>query len=532
MKVQSHNIIILGAGPAGLQLSYCLKQAGIAHIVLEQSAEAGSTYSHFPIHRQLISVNKVHTGFEKKDPINLRFDWHSLLTKGHELRFTEYTHEYFPDRSIFLQYLHDFTSKYGLPIQYNTCLTQIEKTGDQFVLKTSQNNKFTTKQLVIATGLSKDYLPNIPGLMPEMHYSHLTLDKTPYYNKRVLILGKGNSGFETADHLTDAAALIHIASPNPIKMAWKTHYVGHLRAVNNNFLDTYQLKSQNAAINAEINHIEKVGEQYAVHYKYQLANGEEETILYDHVIACTGFQFDHSIFDESCRPELTIQNRFPAMNPQYESTNVPNLFFAGTLTQMRDFKKKQSGFVHGFRYNCEFLARYLTSQQTKKPLDYTQLPLEKTAISKQILARINKSSALWQQSGYFCDLLILNPNTSTAQYLTNLPKDFAKECYLKPDDIAIIITLDFGQARIDKEPDVFAIDRVHKQNYEQAHKSTALHPILTLWYQSDLKTHHILEDFDSTWGEPEHIIPLYQFIYDTIKFAESTRVTTQKDLVS
>ena len=61
----------------------------------------------------------------------------------------------------------------------------------------------------------------------------------------------------TADNLTGSTALIHIVSPEPVKFAWKTHYVGDLRAVNNNFLDTYQLKSQNAVLDANIVNIKR-----------------------------------------------------------------------------------------------------------------------------------------------------------------------------------------------------------------------------------------------------------------------------------
>ena len=45
---------------------------------------------------------------------------------------------------------------------------------------------------------------------------------------------------------------MHVAGPSPLRLAWKTHYVGHLRAVNNNFLDTYQLKSQNAVLDGSM----------------------------------------------------------------------------------------------------------------------------------------------------------------------------------------------------------------------------------------------------------------------------------------
>ena len=39
--------------------------------------------------------------------------------------------------------------------------------------------------------------------------------------------------------------------------------------------------------------------------------------------------------------------------------NVPDLYFAGTLMQVRDFKKSTSGFIHGFRYGVRALHRML-----------------------------------------------------------------------------------------------------------------------------------------------------------------------------
>ena len=62
-------------------------------------------------------------------------------------------------------------------------------------------------------------------------------------DQRVLILGKGNSAFETADNLIETTTVIHVAGRARCGWPGSTHYVGHLRAVNNNFLDTYQLKS-------------------------------------------------------------------------------------------------------------------------------------------------------------------------------------------------------------------------------------------------------------------------------------------------
>ncbi|MDG4830604.1 hypothetical protein O7627_15025 [Solwaraspora sp. WMMD1047] len=80
---------------------------------------------------------------------------------------------------------------------------------------------------------------------------------------------KGNSAFETADALIETAAVIHVAGPHAIKLAWQSHYVGHLRAVNNNFLDTYQLKSRNAVLDGTVERIARRGDGgYRIDFRY------------------------------------------------------------------------------------------------------------------------------------------------------------------------------------------------------------------------------------------------------------------------
>src|SRR5262249_25889234 len=156
--------------------------------------------------------------------------------------------------------------------------------------------------------------------------------------------------------LLETAALIHVASPEPLRFAWKTHFVGHLRSINASFLDTYQLKLQNAIIDATIERVQRRPDgKFIVSVAYSHARGEREDLLYDRVICCTGFRFDHEIFDRSCRPALTIRDRFPEQTSAWESTNVNGLFFAGTLTQAVDYKRVASGFIHGFRYNSRAL---------------------------------------------------------------------------------------------------------------------------------------------------------------------------------
>ena len=48
---------------------------------------------------------------------------------------------------------------------------------------------------------------------------------------------------------------------------------------------------------------------------------------YDHVIRCLGFKFDFSIFTDSVNPEIGNQGKFPYILQNYESSNVPDMFF-------------------------------------------------------------------------------------------------------------------------------------------------------------------------------------------------------------
>ena len=57
-------------------------------------------------------------------------------------------------------------------------------------------------------------------------YSKHALNKDIYKNKMILVIGGGNSAFETADHLSGSAAIVHVAFNKRIQFAWDTHAVG------------------------------------------------------------------------------------------------------------------------------------------------------------------------------------------------------------------------------------------------------------------------------------------------------------------
>ena len=66
-----YEYIIIGSGPAGLQTAYYLHKQNKKYVILEKSNEVGSFFKKYPIHRNLISINKVNTGSNNKE-FNLR----------------------------------------------------------------------------------------------------------------------------------------------------------------------------------------------------------------------------------------------------------------------------------------------------------------------------------------------------------------------------------------------------------------------------------------------------------------------------
>jgi len=99
--------LVIGAGPAGLQLGYFLDRAGRDYLILEGGPTPGTFFRTFPRHRRLISINKPHTGWDDPE-LNLRMDWNSLLSDDPRLLFTRYSGRYLPDADDLVRYLADF----------------------------------------------------------------------------------------------------------------------------------------------------------------------------------------------------------------------------------------------------------------------------------------------------------------------------------------------------------------------------------------------------------------------------------------
>ncbi|MFJ4790346.1 NAD(P)-binding domain-containing protein [Streptomyces sp. NPDC088794] len=504
--------LVVGGGPAGLQLGQLLQAAGHAYRILESGRAPGTFFRTFPRHRKLISINKVHNGTDDPE-LNLRMDWNSLLSPDDRMLFTRYSKRYFPHADDLVRYLADFAEVFKLDIVYDTWAERIRRHDDGFTVTDQHGQEHHARRLVMATGLTRSNTPDIPGIETAEDYSVVSVDPEDFTDRRVLIIGKGNSALETADNLVETAAVIHVAGPHSVRMAWNSHYVGHLRAVNNNFLDTYQLKSQNALLDGQVLSIEKDPDSlYRVRFSFSRADEVVKELRYDRVIVCTGFRFDASVFDPECRPTLVIDDRFAALSPAYESMNVPGLYFAGTLMQQRDFKKSTGGFIHGFRYAVRALSHILDERHHERPWPHQQLESSPAALADAVVARVNRSSALWQQFGVIGDLIVTTPG-EPARYHEEVPVAYAHESQLTRNSDYFTITLEYGPDHDKVDPFDITVRRTAQNSVDDAFDAAYLHPVIRHHGGGELLgIHHMAENLENHWDHPEaHHAPLAEF---------------------
>jgi thioredoxin reductase len=454
--MQYHDYIIIGAGPGGLQMGYFLEKARRDYLILEANDGAGSFFATQPRHRTLLSINKRFNVFPEPD-FNMRHDWNSLLTNDRSLLFRDYSDALYPHADDLYRYLQDFADKYALQIRYDTRIRSIERDGNgssNFLLHDTQGGQFACAHLLIATGATHPYLPDdIDGIELAEGYEEHDIDPKRFENKRVLIIGRGNSAFEVANHLAGYAGQIVLAVGNrPPRHAWQTHYVGDVRAINNTILDMYQLKSLHSTLGFWVKKIVKQADgTFLVNIEndvphWQTPGTVKLQFIYDHVIRCTGWKYAAAeLFAPGAGPEVDSKGKYPVLSSCWESS-VPNAFFIGTAMAARD-RRAASGFIHGFRYNIRTLFRLLEERYEGNPLPREEFALRTVddlhTFADHLIQRLSTTDALYQMNGFMGDILVFTPGKVTVFY--ELPVDYALE---RSDLIAhtetLILTLEYG----------------------------------------------------------------------------------------
>ncbi len=500
--------LIIGAGPAGLQFAHLLQERGEDYVVLERAERAGAFFEEYPRHDRLLSINKVYTGYPDLES-RRRYDWNALLCEDEALQFREFSREYFPTAAQLVEYLGRFAEHYQLDIVYGCSVEKVRKDGDRFEISAADGERWSCERLFVATGIPLVNNPDIPGVELCETYDRFSVDPQDYVDQRVFIAGKGNSAFETADSLIETTRKIWVCGSSTVKLAWASHYVGHLRAVNNNFLDTYQLKAQNNILDGELRAVRRDDAQGELVVDVWFESRQQQlSYRCDRVLLCTGFRSDLGIFDESCAPARRSCGRLPAMTSEWESTNVPGMFFIGTLMQSRDYRKTMSAFIHGFRHNIASLASILDRRDGKGAwVRCAGMPGDGPALARALIERMSTSAALLLQPGFLGDAIVPGSNGRAAEHLPDVPVDYFDDTLVREHESVYLMTLEYGKS--DEYMDPFAMPRgvgVAEDFY--------IHPIIRYYERGELVDRFFLpDDLDNDWrGDDQYIEDLGRWL--------------------
>lgn len=490
--------IIIGAGPAGIQLGYYFKEEDIEYLILERNEKCGSFFNVYPHSGRLISINKKYTGSDNLD-FNLRHDWNSLICDNEDLLFTKYSDDYYPDHTDLVRYLNDFATKNELNIKYKSNVEKVYKTDDnKYILHVRDGENmivYQCEKLIVASGLSKPNMPNFTQdvITPIKHYCQFEKDYfknkenlEKYKNKSLIIFGSGNSAYELGNLLNPYCSKIVIIGRSQKEWAATSHYTGDLRSIYLPYLDTFLLKSLNAFDTVEIIaknkeskfHIAQKTEEDKYEITMKCSNKcdilhpfYQNTIDgFDHVIFCTGWKFDKSIYEFDVN--LTSDNKYPEILPHYESTNNKNLYFIGSLMHSLDFKKSSGGFIHGFRY----LIRNFVNINYNIPFKTNIFNLNNfNGLIRHIYNRINNSSHLYQMYGQLIDFFYYDEDSDEIIYYNNVNRQFVLGDYFNiKSDKYFTISLEYGNQKITDYTQFGKF--ITKVGHES--KSSLLHPVL------------------------------------------------------
>jgi cation diffusion facilitator CzcD-associated flavoprotein CzcO len=175
-------VLVIGAGPAGLATSRELQRRGVEHVVFERGEVAASW-------ARLYDSLTLHTGKHMSHLPGMRFPRETPL---------------FLSRDRFVEYLRAYRERFALPVESGREVTALAREGDGWIA-TVNGETVRAAAVVVASGIiSNPRLPLLPGqgeFRGEVRHSITYRHPDEMRGKRVLVIGAGNSGGEIGSEL-------------------------------------------------------------------------------------------------------------------------------------------------------------------------------------------------------------------------------------------------------------------------------------------------------------------------------------------
>jgi putative YpdA family bacillithiol system oxidoreductase len=304
------DLIIIGAGPAGLSAAEAAAREGLDYLVVEKGTIA-NTIRQYPVGRTMFSTpNEVEMHPDTLKPVREK-----------------------PTREEMLSHYIHFVLDRDLHI--NTAETVLDVSGnidEGFVVKTDVT-EYHAKRVLFAIGAMD--IPrrlNVPGEeLPKVH--HLFVEPYAYVRKDALVVGGGNSAAEAALFLSEEGARTTLAiwredweNRDPKAGAMK-HWV---RTPLEAEVEAGRLKV------VLYKHVDEIREHEVT---LTTETGESMTLTNDVVFVLVGSDADLTLLKRlGVKTEPGKLTDVPVYNPETYETNVRGVYVAGHFTHSRHIK--------------------------------------------------------------------------------------------------------------------------------------------------------------------------------------------------
>ena len=169
----SVDVLIAGAGPAGLSAALACTERGISHLVLEQEADLGGSLLHYP-RRKMVLLQ----------PVDLPL--HGRLNRE------EYQKEHF------LELMEGLVAQHKLNLRFGAKVTGVRRIEEGLFEVGTTGDMYWARSVILAVGRrGTPRKLDVPGEeLPKVMYR--LIDAESYRGQKVLVVGGGDSAVEAA----------------------------------------------------------------------------------------------------------------------------------------------------------------------------------------------------------------------------------------------------------------------------------------------------------------------------------------------
>ncbi|WP_236414082.1 NAD(P)/FAD-dependent oxidoreductase [Paenibacillus sp. JJ-223] len=175
-----YDVLVVGAGQAGLATGYYLKEAGVNYLMIDAGSSIGDSWRNRYDSLQLFTPRE----YDALPGMQLR---------GHKNTL--------PSKNEIADYLEDYAAFFKLPVVLNVLARRLWKKDGIFCLETTKG-LFEARSIVIATG--PFHRANIPDFSKQLPENVIQFHSSEYKNPlqlspgSTLVVGGGNSGAQIA----------------------------------------------------------------------------------------------------------------------------------------------------------------------------------------------------------------------------------------------------------------------------------------------------------------------------------------------